>query len=434
MTDLTGSAVDRRLTVWRDLTEVGILESDASGRLHFTYHEAVWDRPECAVSVRLPVRHAPYGDRDALPCFENLLPESDLRTVLAQSAHRSPNDVVGLLGVIGGECAGALTLWPEGVGPPDPPAYAPCTRATLERLFGGRAVSAATTASGPLPQRLARQSMSGVQAKIVLRRDPTVGDRDVTYRLPVNGAPGTVICKRDRLHYPGLVANEIASMSLMERAGVPTAPRTVNALHEAVYETARFDRLSQPDGRIRRLHAEDGCQLTGFVSINKYADPSGPTFQMLSAALNRYSGDAATDRERLLRWALANIVIGNRDAHAKNVSLLYDAQDTRRLAPAYDVVCTLAYPELDRTLPLALGGTRQVDAFNAHTPVVIAREFGLTAGFVREVLDDVVARIAGALDDVLQAVATQTGDQVTCDTLHRIVAVEAEALRTRCLD
>lgn len=42
------------------------------------------------------------------------------------------------------------------------------------------------------------------------------------------------------------------------------------------------------------------------------------------------------DAELLLRWALANVVIGNRDAHARNVSILHHEDGTRRLAPVYD--------------------------------------------------------------------------------------------------
>jgi hypothetical protein len=36
-------------------------------------------------------------------------------------------DVVGLLAAFGGECAGALSLWPEGQLPPPSPRYAPCS-------------------------------------------------------------------------------------------------------------------------------------------------------------------------------------------------------------------------------------------------------------------------------------------------------------------
>ncbi len=415
----------RRLTVWKDSTHVGVLESDALGRLRFRYVDAVLDRPDLAVSVRLPVRRQPWDDQDALPCFENLLPESDIRTHIAQATHMASKDVSGLLGVIGGECAGALTLWPDGELPPEPPVYEACTQASLTNLF-----TAAGSHSAALQQRT-RQSMSGAQDKVVLLRTTDNRGRadpaGASYQLPLHGAPGTVLCKRDRSRYPGLVANEIACMSLMHHAGVPTASHTVNALAPDVYETARFDRVVRADGRVQRLHAEDGCQITGYVSIAKYADPRGPSFQDLVAALRRYSADAATDTELLLRWAVANVVIGNRDAHAKNVSILHHADGTIRLAPAYDVICTLVYP-IDTKLALPFGGTRHTSAFTRGMWRVVAREFRVTDAFAREVAADVLERVLRSCDDALHASAAQAGAHEVLTGIRDTITAQGASL------
>ena len=45
---------------------------------------------------------------------------------------------------------------------------------------------------------------------------------------------------------------------------------------------------------------------------------------------------------------------GNADAHGKNHSFLY-TQVTRRMAPLYDQVCTLAWPELSTALSMKIG-------------------------------------------------------------------------------
>jgi serine/threonine-protein kinase HipA len=39
---------------------------------------------------------------------------------------------------------------------------------------------------------------------------------------------------------------------------------------------------------------------------------------------------------------------GNNDARGKNFSLLHHRVDETRLAPLYDVVCAICYPELSR--------------------------------------------------------------------------------------
>ena len=65
-----------------------------------------------------------------------------------------------LLGVVGGECAGALHLWPQDVVPPTTAAYDPVTEATLTTAFA--------SADGQLRQVMGRASLSGAQPKLVL--------------------------------------------------------------------------------------------------------------------------------------------------------------------------------------------------------------------------------------------------------------------------
>jgi len=78
-----------RLQVFKEDRRVGMLSSDTAGRITFTYDEDVLEDPSAVVSVRLPVRRKPYPDHQALPCFENLLPEGELRSLLATSVHLS---------------------------------------------------------------------------------------------------------------------------------------------------------------------------------------------------------------------------------------------------------------------------------------------------------------------------------------------------------
>lgn len=76
------------------------------------------------LSVRLPVRAEPYDHDATMAFFENLLPEGEGRDLIAQARQFSVSDVPGLLGMVGGDCAGAVTIWPEGTPPPARPAVA----------------------------------------------------------------------------------------------------------------------------------------------------------------------------------------------------------------------------------------------------------------------------------------------------------------------
>lgn len=418
----------------------------------FTYDNAVLGDQTAAVSVRLPVRAKPYPEHEALPCFENLLPDGDLRDRLAVSVHRASTDVVGLLGVFGGECAGALSLWPKGQTPPDVPTYRPCTAADVRAAFAPSALAGLTditqptrpddaggSVSGGLAGVLAvaRMSMSGAQEKLVLYRRPQTGteprDAAPEYRRAVAGAPSTVLVKRARSRFPGLLQNELASMAMMASAGVPTAQHTVCALDTAVYETARFDRVCHRDGSVSRLHAEDGCQLTGKRSSAKYAQTGGPTYAELTAALRRYGTDPGTDTPLLFRWAVANLALGNRDAHAKNVSVLRTTEGAVRLAPAYDVVCTMAYTTLDTVLPLLFAGALHLAQLQPAALAKAARSFGLTPALAKDVVADVCDRLDANRDDALEYAARLAGPHDVLTSVGLVVAANTAETRLRLL-
>jgi serine/threonine-protein kinase HipA len=443
-----------RVAVYLDGRRVGTLTgADYRGPTgSFTYDREVLGDQTAAVSVRLPVRADPYPEHEAFPCFENLLPDGDLRGLLAASVHRASTDVVGLLGVFGGECAGALSLWPEGQTPPDEPQYRPCTAADIRAAFAPSALigrsdvarlSRPDDAGGAVSAGLSgvlargRVSMSGAQEKLVLYRRPQIGTEPLgaapEYRMPVAGAPSTVIVKRERARFPGLLHNELACMAMMASAGVPTAEHTVCALDDGVYETARFDRVCGSDGSVARLHAEDGCQLTGKPPSMKYGYMGGPTYADLTAALRRYGTDPGTDTPLLFRWAVANLAIGNRDAHAKNVSVVRSQDGALRLAPAYDVVCTMAYTALDTELPMHFAGALHLAQLTPAALRKAARSFGLTPALAKELVADVCDRLDASRNEALHEAERVAGAHEVLTSVGLVVEATTAETRRRLL-
>jgi serine/threonine-protein kinase HipA len=61
--------------------------------------------------------------------------------------------------------------------------------------------------------------------------------------------------------------------------------------------------------------------------------------------LRRIAERRAFDLLKLLDALIFNVIAGNADAHGKNFSMLYCANGPR-LAPLYDLLATVAYPEL----------------------------------------------------------------------------------------
>lgn len=415
------------LIVWRGDQRVGKLEMERAG-LRFTYDPAVIEEnnPASSISIRCPIRKAPYASPEAEAVFENLLPEGDLRRALALGTKHDATDTVGLLGVVGGDCAGALQLWPEDRNPPDTPQYDELTEPMLDRAF--------STAGGQLRQAAGRASLSGTQPKLSLYRMPPVDGDSPTYKLPRNGAPTTVVAKRPDATFPGLLEAELVGMRLMAASDVPTASSVRCGVARDCHESARFDRevLESSDGpHIVRLHAEDGCQITGRVSRAKYANTGGPSYADLTAVLTRWSVKALDDREHLFRWAVANIAMGNYDAHAKNISIVHVAPSQIRLAPAYDVVVTSIYPELDRRLALKFGGTEYPRAITDRVLRSAARAFRFTPARTKELAAIVVSSIRAALPDVLHAVATMGGAAEQLDALESAVRETTDDLAGR---
>jgi len=402
------------LDVYLHDVHAGSITEHARGLLQFQYMERALDRPEAfRLSVRLPVRAAPYDHDPTLVFFENLLPEGEGRDLIAQARQFSPGDVTGLLGMIGGECAGAVSLWPAGQGPPREPAYHPLSTEELDALFDREYGTAVTEMQ--ITQRL---SMSGAQQKMVFRRQ---GDR---LALPLHGSPSSVILKRAKPVYSGLVLNELACMRLALASGFDTAESRAVGSGRLLFESVRYDRTESGDGEIRRLHQEDFCQATGRLSAQKYQSRGGPAYADIAHVLRRHSTNPLRDTDTLAKWVLFNVLVGNNDAHAKNLALLY-APEGVRLAPVYDVVSTQVYPQIDRHFAIEVGGQQTPEGLHRPALEKFARSLGMKAPAIVRLGLPLVGRVREALADVLHGVATEYGHAPPLDQIHDLVAERA---------
>ena len=61
----------------------------------------------------------------------------------------------------------------------------------------------------------------------------------------------------------------------------------------------------------------------------------------------------------MARRLVFNVLMGNGDAHIKNWSLIYDNPLRPRLAPAYDLVSTVAYTTHDTSIALNMAGVKR---------------------------------------------------------------------------
>jgi serine/threonine-protein kinase HipA len=78
-----------------------------------------------------------------------------------------------------------------------------------------------------------------------------------------------------------------------------------------------------------------------------------------------------------------NLLIGNHDAHAKNFSLLYMPDRSVRLAPLYDLVSTVFYPELTDRMAMKIGKQPKSALIYPKDVNRFAADAGLGAALVR---------------------------------------------------
>jgi serine/threonine-protein kinase HipA len=105
------------------------------------------------------------------------------------------------------------------------------------------------------------------------------------------------------------------------------------------------------------------------------------------------------DRLAAAQAALFSFLVANADAHAKNISLLHQA-DGVRLSPMYDVVSAAVYPDLTTELALGVGDEFDPEAIGAAQWSGLAYDFRLNPGQfeqLRRSMADTVVTAAAAL-------------------------------------
>lgn len=99
--------------------------------------------------------------------------------------------------------------------------------------------------------------------------------------------------------------------------------------------------------------------------------------------------------EALLRAVVLNVLIGNADAHAKNSSLLHLPDGSMQLAPLYDLVSTLSYPELDPELAMYIDDVRRITRVSRDRVINEASSWGVPRA---RAVEDLLARAPAAAD------------------------------------
>lgn len=406
------------LSVLANGERVGLLRV-AEGRWSFRY-DAGWNA--YALSPSFPLANRDYQDlgdvRRVEWFFENLLPEGRLRELIASRDRIDPKDTWALLLRHGQDTAGALSLIPETMEVSDlQEKLVPLSPEALqEKIQESRARNLPLMASWDD----IRMSLAGAQEKLGLRIDI-----HGAMFLPEGTAASTHIVKPENASadFPFCPANEFFCMRLAAELKVPVPE--VNLLHlpEPLYVIERFDRESvsvatAPEKTIQRLHQIDLCQALGVSPSKKYESEGGLGLQHLFELVRSpFIDRPIMAANAVLQWVAFNYLVGNLDAHAKNIAFLMRGQKAA-VAPFYDMLCVEAY--LPRaTMSMAIAGENKPGWVEGIHWDAMALEAGAAPRLVRGVLSRLNAELPDAISRVI-------GDE-------RLISTERDFIRAKVL-
>ena len=338
-----------QLSVYLYNQHVGDLRDIANAQLEFSYTSEYLNNPSLALSNSLPLKAETFTDSECRAFFAGLLPDDQELDNLARYLKVSKNNVFKLLSEVGGECAGAVSLFSKPQNSETANTEQPLSDLKLDELQLEKILLSASTRPVMGVDEKVRLSLAGAQTKIAV---VVVGE---SFFLSSPSQPSTHIIKPPAKGFESLVQNEHFCMQLAQQVGIEAPESKVIKLGEThVYQVQRYDR-STDAGTTKRIHQEDFCQALNVSPENKYESEGGPSLKNCFDLILNKSAAPALDYQQLLDRVIFNYLIGNNDAHAKNLSLIYKKQRPR-LAPAYDLVCTSVYPELNQKMAMKIGG------------------------------------------------------------------------------
>ena len=364
------------LSVFDGVAQVGVVGYESLDESFSFHYDPAWARAEGSYSISPHILTVGQGASSGTVrrFLENLLPEGRVLDIVATTFQVARNNLYGLLRQLGQETAGALSFLMAN------PEARPTTRREITHKELKERIEVRDEVPFAVWDGRVRMSIAGYQDKLSVYMDDgrmylVEGDLASTHILKPEPADSRL---------PMLVANEHYCMSLARRLGLSVAPASILRVPEPVLIVERFDRMREAE-RVRRLHIIDGCQALNFPVAYKYERNfgsgrdvrgirDGVSFERLFS-IAQYTAEKAVTRMGLLRWALFQYLIGNSDAHGKNVSF-FCKPNGLSLAPFYDLVSVVQYDGLDKELAMAYGDEFELDDIRSCDWALFAERTG----------------------------------------------------------
>ena len=113
-------------------------------------------------------------------------------------------------------------------------------------------------------------------------------------------------------------------------------------------------------------------------------------------------------QKTLLSWVVFNFLVGNSDAHAKNLAVLFTPKGPR-LAPFYDLLCTRVYPGLTDRLAMRIGGENRPDWIQPRHWERFSSEINIKHRLILRVAREMAPKITLKADALATAFSNEFG-------------------------
>lgn len=427
------------LTAIANAQRMGTVYRSGDGRLAFVYEPEWTVSPEAfPLSLCMPLSANVHGNGAIKTWLWGLMPDDP--KVLDGWGKRfgvSAVDIVALLSKVGEECAGAVQFAAED---------------TVDRLLQTEPLTTdhvalavqwideadialrlrelrANASAGRRTYDTGQFSLAGAQPKTALYESS-----DGRWGVPTGRWPTNRILKPPVLDIHALAWNEHLCLDLIRRLGWRAARSSVREFSdergtEQAIVVERYDRVAR-GGLLTRVHQEDCCQALRVLPTRKYETQGGPTVEQIETLVRNESSASAEDRLRFLDAMALNWLIGGTDAHGKNFAVLIAAGKQVRLAPLYDVISLLPYPDLrsrDSTLAMGIGGERRL----AEIGRAQWEKLGGATGVGRREMVERVASIAEQTIAAARALQDERRGTPFVDVLMPAIEAHARVCRER---
>jgi len=327
---------------------VGKVSHDSQNSSYSFKYDKRWKSEGFEISPSLGFNG--FDDNAIKNFIENLLPEGKGLEELSVYLQISKSNKFAILKEIGFDTSGALTFSEDEMYTPYETSFREISDQELEEKVNNMQIE-------PIHiwDSKPRLSVAGVQAKlpiVIIEGVMGLGEGEIssTHILKFNKSGENV------------TLNEYISMKLAKELGFNVADVELKKIgREDVLFVERFDRSIVDIKHVKKMHIIDSVQALGLPVSFKYEKNLGknmPTIRLGVSYIKLFSlGKKAIVpvlfKEQIIKWSIINILLGNSDAHGKNISFFVKKEGIE-VAPFYDLVNVTMYNNYEQDIAMAI--------------------------------------------------------------------------------